>query len=257
MHGDLIIPISTLLGFLLVLTRLSCIFIFVNIPGQQTGYTGPRALFCLALTIALAPQWPSLQASDAQPAILAMWLASEAALGLTVGLAINLIGEAFVFGAQVLSLQAGFGYVSIVDPSTQADSGILVVVAQLLAGLLFFAFGLDREVLRALAASLISYPPGAFSLTRPIADEMLRLVGTILNTGLRLALPIVGIMLLIDIALGVLGRLHSQVQLLQLSFPVKLMMCLSVLGGMLLVARPLYSSAAHASLAFVRALLVH
>ncbi len=122
MHGELVIPISTFLGFLLVLNRLSCIFIFVSIPGQQTGYSGPRALFCLALTIALAPQWPALDASEAQPSLLAMWLASEAALGQTEGLANNLIGEAFAFGAQVLSLQAGFGYISIVDPSTQADS---------------------------------------------------------------------------------------------------------------------------------------
>jgi flagellar biosynthetic protein FliR len=255
MRGDLVIPISTLIGFLLVLTRLSSIFVFVPVPGQQTGFTSPRVFFCLALTIALAPQWPVVGADDVSTSLLASWILAEAALGLTIGLAVSFIAEAFAFGSQVLSLQAGYGYASIVDPASQADSGILVVVAQLVSGLLFFAFGLDREVLRALAHSLNTYPPGSFSITHPLAEELLKLAGSILNTGLRLALPIVGVMLLIDITLGVLGRLHAQVQLVQMSFPIKLMLCIGVLGGMLLVARPLYSAAAESSLTFIHSLV--
>lgn len=255
MRGDFVIPLSTLIGFLLVLTRLSSIFVFVAMPGQQNGFTSPRALLCIALTIALAPAWPAIAADTVTTSLLASWILAEAALGLTIGLAVSFIAEAFLFASQVLSLQAGYGYASIVDPSTQADSGILVVVAQLVCGLLFFAFGLDREVLRTLAHSLGTYPPGTFSLTAPLANELLKLAGNVMNTGLRLALPIVGVMLLIDITLGVLGRLHAQVQLVQMSFPIKLMLCVGVLGGMLLVARPLYSSAAESSLAFVQGLV--
>lgn len=257
MRGDFVIPVSTLLGFLLVLTRLSGIFVFVTLPGQQNGLSMPRAFLCLALTIALAPQWPAIAAKEITTSLLTTWVLAEAALGLTAGLAVSLIAEAFAFGAQILSLQAGYGYASIVDPNTNADSGILLVIAQLIAALLFFAFGLDREVLRALAYSLHTYPPGTFALTQPLADELLKLVGIILNTGLRLSLPIVGIMLLIDISLGVLGRLHSQIQLVQMSFPIKLMLCIGMLGGMLLVARPLYQAAAESSLGFVRRVLVH
>jgi flagellar biosynthesis protein FliR len=130
-----------------------------------------------------------------------------------------------------------------------------MIVAQLLASLLFFAFGIDRHVLRALAESLTTYPPGAFEITRPIADEVLKLATTVLNTGLRLALPICGLMLLIDLALSVLGRVHAQIQLVQMSFPIKLLLCLGVLGGMLIVAQPLYTAAAGASLSFVAAMM--
>jgi flagellar biosynthesis protein FliR len=255
MRGELVFPVSTLLGFLLVLTRLSSIFVFMPMPGQQTGFSTPRALLCLALTIALAPQWPELQVDRINAPLLAAWVLSEAALGLTIGLAVSFISEAFIFGAQVLSLQAGYAYASIVDPNTQADSGILIVVAQLLAGLLFFAFGIDRHALRALAESLATYPPGTFALTRPMAEEVLKLATTVLNTGLRLALPICGVMLLIDIVLAVLGRLHAQIQLVQMSFPIKLLLCIGVLAGMLLVAQPLYSAAASSCLRFVTAIV--
>jgi flagellar biosynthesis protein FliR len=255
MRDELVIPLGTLIGFLLVLTRLSAVFVFVPVPGQQSGFSTPRALLCFALTIALAPQWPEIQADRVTAPVLAAWILSEAALGLTVGLAVSFIAEAFVFAAQVLSLQAGYGYASIIDPATQADSGILMIVAQLLAGLLFFAFGIDRHVLRALAESLTVYPPGAFAISKAAADEVLRLATTVLNTGLRLALPISGLMILIDLALSVLGRVHAQIQLVHMSFPVKLLLCLGVLGGMLLVAQPLYSAAAGVSLKFVARLL--
>jgi flagellar biosynthetic protein FliR len=255
MRGDLVIPVSTLVSFLLVLTRLSGIFVFVPVPGQQNGFSTPRAVLCLALTIALAPQWPSLQVDPLSAPLLACWLLSEAALGLTMGLAVSFISEAFLFGAQVLSLQAGYGYASIIDPATQADSGILIVIAQLLAGLLFFAFGIDRYVLRALAESISTFPPGGFALTRPVADEVLRLMTTVMQTGLRLALPISGVMILIDLTLAVLGRLHAQIQLVQLSFPIKLLLCTGVFAGMLVVTQPLYNAAAGASLKFVAALV--
>ncbi len=213
-------------------------------------------MLCLAMTIALAPQWPEVNVEQLNAPLLTAWIFSEAALGLTVGLAVSFIAEAFVFGAQVLSLQAGYGYASIIDPSTQADSGILMVVAQLLAGLPFFALGIDRHVLRALAESLITYPPGAFAISKAHADELLKLATTVLNTGLRLALPISGLKILIDHAHSVLGRVHAQIQLVQKSFPIKLLLCLGVLGGILLVAQPLYSTAAAASLSFIKSMLI-
>jgi flagellar biosynthetic protein FliR len=148
-------------------------------------------------------------------------------------------------------MQAGFGYASIVDPTTQADSGILLVVAQLLSGLLFFACGIEGHVLRALADSLGVYPPGTYSITPSIANELLRLATTILNTGLRLALPITALMLLIDLVLAILGRLHSQIQLVHMSFPIKLMLCIGVLAWILVVVQPLYESAAARAVRFI------
>ena len=71
-----------------------------------------------------------------------VWVLSEAAFGIVAGVLVGLTPEAIVMGAQMLGLQAGYGYASTIDPNTQADSGILLVLAQLLAGLLFFALGL-------------------------------------------------------------------------------------------------------------------
>jgi flagellar biosynthetic protein FliR len=255
MPGELIFPISTLVSFLLVLTRLSGIFVFVPLPGTQSGSPAARILLCVALTISLFEVWPAIDPANFTIATLVGLLVREAALGVTIGLCVALVSESLVFAAQVLSLQAGYAYASIIDPTTQADSGVLLIVAQLTASLLFFAFGLESEVLRALAASLQVYPPGAFSATPAIAQELLKLAGSILVIGLRLAMPVAGLMILVDLSLAVLGRLHAQIQLTQLSFPVKLLLALGMLATTLTIAPRLFERSAAEALAFLRQLL--
>jgi flagellar biosynthetic protein FliR len=47
--------------------------------------------------------------------------------------------------------------------------------------------------------------------------------------GLRLAMPVIGLMLLIDVALALLGRMQQQLQLLSLAFPIKMLAALVTL----------------------------
>jgi flagellar biosynthetic protein FliR len=138
--------------------------------------------------------------------------------------------EAFVLAAQILGLQAGYAYASTIDPTTQADSSILLVFAQLTAGLLFFALGLDREVIRAFARSLETQPAGSFVLTRPAAEQVLRLGSDMFSTGLRLALPVTALLILVDVALALVGRINAHLQLLTLAFPVKMLLALLMLA---------------------------
>jgi flagellar biosynthetic protein FliR len=52
-------------------------------------------------------------------------------------------------------------------------------------------------------------------------------------TGLQLAAPVLALMLVLDIAFAVLGRLQTQLQLLSLSFSIKMLLGLSFLTGIL------------------------
>ena len=132
--------------------------------------------------------------------------------------------------AQVLGLQAGYGYASTIDPNTQADSGILLVLSQLMAGMMFFALGLDREILRLFARSLDKVPVGTYIFGPSSAESLIRLGSSLFSTGVRLALPVVALLVMVDVALALLGRLNSQLQLLSLAFPVKMLIALLVLS---------------------------
>jgi len=151
--------------------------------------------------------------------------------------------------AQVFGVQTGYSYASTVNPNTDADSSVLLVFAQLMSGMFFFALGLDREVLRVFAASLRLYPPGTFLLKASAAAAVIDLGANMLSTGVRMALPVVALLTLVDIALALLGRMHQQLQLLSLAFPVKMLTTLAFLAALAALFLPVYRGAAERTMA--------
>jgi flagellar biosynthetic protein FliR len=154
----------------------------------------------------------------------------ETAVGLALGVTAAIVLEAVTFAAQVFGQPAGFGYASTVDPTTQADSGVLLVVAQLFGGLLFFALGFDRLVWRLLAESLERIPDPTHEFSRASAQVLIEMMGSLLSVGVRLALPVVAVLVMVDVALALLGRLNSQVHMMSLAFPIKMLAALLVLA---------------------------
>jgi len=229
MPADLLAP-GLLFGFLFVLARVAAIFVFAPIPGMNSGLDSLRVLLSLAITVALYPIWPRVAEAGQSLSALTAAILSEAALGLAIGLAIAFTMEALQMAAQIIGVQAGYGYASTVDPMTQADSPVLLVLAQMFSGLLFFATGLDREVLRACAASFHTFPPGQFTLSATLAHTLIGLSAGIFSIGVRLALPGIALLGMLDLSLAMLGRVNSQLQLLSLAFPVKMLASLVLLA---------------------------
>ncbi|MGO9229326.1 MAG: flagellar biosynthetic protein FliR [Bryobacteraceae bacterium] len=233
MHANLSVTVGTVLAFLLVLARVSGAMVFVPLPGFSGASGMARAAFSLAFTLALAPRWPRLDGPGPGPGTLVAWAVAEAAVGVAIGLAASTVLEMFAFAAQMLGMPAGYGYAQTVDPNTQADAGILIVVAQLMAGMSFFAMGMEGQVLRLFAASLEKIPPGAYVFQLVSADAFIRLMGSLLAAGARLALPVVALLVMVDVALALVGRLNAQLQLLSLAFPAKMLTALFVLMSVL------------------------
>jgi flagellar biosynthetic protein FliR len=229
MPVELTFSAGTPIAFLLVLTRVSGALTLVPLPGLGSAPGPARIALALGFTLALAGRWPGIDASAITPSRLAGWALAEAAIGVAIGVAVAVVLEAFSFGAQMLSLPAGYGYASTVDPTTQADSGILLVLAQLVAGTLFFALGLDREVLKLFAQSLDRIPTGAYVFGPRSAEGMVQLASGLVSVGVRIALPVVALLTMVDVALALLGRLNAQLQLLSLAFPAKMLAALVML----------------------------
>ena len=251
MGGDLVLSTATLLGFLLTLARVAGVFVFVPMPGIGAVINPARVILAFGITVALFPLWPHITAYPSA-GTLVMWLIVEAALGIGIGLGVAFVTESFAVGAQALSMQAGYAFASTFDPNTQADSGVMVVFMQIASGMLFFATGLDREVIRVFARSMETYPAGSFVLTRGAAAQVLTVGSTMFSTGLRLALPIIAVMVMLDIALALLGRVNAQLHLTTVAFPVKMLICLTMLGWLAVLFPVLYRAESGVALTMAR-----
>jgi flagellar biosynthetic protein FliR len=234
MRTQLTISVATLYGFLLVLTRVAATFIFVPLPQLRNSSTAARVVLSLAITVALQSVWPvvpvSLNGGLTEVWLLLERLVAETGYGIAIGLVVGLLGETFTLMMQVLGIQAGYGYATTIDPNSEADSGVLVVLAQLVSWLMFLAFGMERHVIGALARSLETHPAGAFAVSPEARSAVLSLGYSVLTTAFRLALPVIALLLLVDITFALFGKLHAQLQLLSLAFPAKMLVTLGMLA---------------------------
>jgi|SRR5579871_653944 len=247
MHGEVAVHASELYGFLLVLSRMTGVFIFLPLPGFKAGPDVAKIALGLALTFALYSRWPVIQPVPVSMVQLAGWAIAEAGIGLATGLAVSFMIEWLVMAAQAISTQSGFSYASTVDPNTEADATVLIVIAQTVAALLFFAMGFDRQLLNILARSLETSPPGHFAATRPNVEALVALGSTIFSTGVRLMLPLMTLLFLVDLCMGLLGRLNAQLQLMALAFPAKMLVAMCALSMLVFLIPKFYQQSANAA----------
>jgi flagellar biosynthetic protein FliR len=80
---------------------------------------------------------------------------------------------------------------------------------------------------------------------------MARLTAGIFSWGIRLALPVVALLTLVDLALALVGRLNAQLQLILLAFPVKMLAALGLLAALAVLIPRVYGAAARQMLAAV------
>jgi flagellar biosynthetic protein FliR len=229
--------VDRVLGFLLVLARMVGVFVFVPLPGASTATAAARIVLSLAITVCLLPLWPATHGLDQSLGKLLGYVVMDVAVGMVLGLTVSFAIEAMKVAMQVAGLQAGFGYATTIDPQSEADSPLLLAIAELFAGLLFFAAGLDRQVLAILAGTLKTMPPGQAVQLQGAAMPLAHLAGEMFAYGLRLAFPVIAFLVLVDMTLGFLGRVNAQLQLLTLAFPVKIMAAL----GLFALLAPVYS----------------
>jgi flagellar biosynthesis protein FliR len=223
MHNELTVSLPAIQGALLVFTRVAGIFTFLPLPGLRTAPDVPRLYLSLCVTGILFPLWPAPPAAASNPGFLVASLFNEVGFGLTIGVALAFLLEGLQMAAQIAGLQAGFSYASTIDPATQADSSVLYVFLQLFSAVVFFALGLDRRVIAIVGRSLTAAPPGAWQLTGAAGDAVARMGSAMFTMGLRLAMPVVGFLLLVDIGCAMAGRLSAELQMLHMAFPVKLL----------------------------------
>ena len=235
---------EALFGFLLTFTRVGSAMLLVPMPGIKDLSKTPKIVLVASITVALFPVWPSNQLSQGAGGQFFLAVTAEMAAGLLLGLAMAFLNEAFQLAAQVITLQTGFSFASTVDPTSQADTTIFQVMSQLATGLLFFILGIHLQFIRLFAHSFDLFSSQNTALTSITLSTVAMLSAKIFVNGLKMGLPVVTLLLLIDLGLAVMNRLQAQLQLMLLSFPVKIVLSFIFLSAIMLRWPTLYERAA-------------
>lgn len=156
-------------------------------------------------------------------------IVGETLVGFALGLgAALLIGAAEMTG-ELLSIQIGLSGASIFDPLSQQQSTALGQFTHLLAIVLVLSLDGHLVMLDALATSAERVPVGV-PLDMASGLRGLAELGTqVFALGLQFASPVVAVVLVANVALAVLSRAAPQLQILQLAFPIQILVGLGTL----------------------------
>ena len=210
--------------------RVSGLMLFAPFLGSASLPPRMKAGFSLLLIWLLAP----LAVQNAATSSGLDWIRcsfGEFAVGLLLGLSVQLVFEASLLAGQVLGVQMGFSLVHVLDPQSQADTPVLSIFYQSIVILLFLALDVPALLLRGLAHSYIYLPAGSVVLNGAAVETLLAGVGGIFFAGIQIAAPVLVATMVADIGLGFLGKASPQLPVLFVGLSIK-----SMLGMLILIS---------------------
>lgn len=211
-------------SFLWPLFRIGAMVAAMPIYGSILIPVRVRLVLVLAITSIVAPILPATPSVDPLSLQALTIIAQQVLIGVAMGFVLQLVFAAVTTGGQIIAMQMGLGFASMVDPQNGTQVPVLSQLYLLLVTLLFLVFNGHLVMIEMVVESFNTLPIGGEGLGR---DSM----WTIANWGsqmfagaLWLALPAVASLLVVNIAFGVMARAAPQLNIFAIGFPVALIM---------------------------------
>ncbi|OOB80243.1 MAG: flagellar biosynthetic protein FliR [Epulopiscium sp. Nuni2H_MBin003] len=150
----------------------------------------------------------------------------EVIVGIIIGFSIMIFFQVYLWMGQMLSTQGGLAMSSIYDPSSNTQTPILGRFFALSFGVLFTITGGYHWFLAAFIETFRYIPVGQSVFNPGMAMTVIDALTIFFELGFRLATPILGIVLMIDVGLGVLARAAPQMNMFVIGVPLKLLVIL-------------------------------
>jgi flagellar biosynthetic protein FliR len=207
--------------FMLALTRILALLVQLPVLGGPLIPNRIKLGLGMLLAILLVPWQPlPADASIIPWAAYPIFLLQELILGTLVGFASRLVFATAQIAGDVMGIGSGFASAQIMNPTTGDTGSTVDQVVVMSAMLLFLVINGHHYFLIAVQRTFIAAP-----LLTPLPvlspEPLMRLTAQLIATGVQLALPVVGALLLTDVALGLLARVAPQANPFFLGMPLK------------------------------------
>lgn len=183
-----------------------------------------RMSLALAITILVSSslQWQA-EISVSPASFPGVFLAAkELLIGATIGFVARLFFSTMELAGHLIGLQMGLGFASFYDPQNSTSVPIMSQFMSLFALLIFLAFNGHLMMLRVVMESFTLLPIGTgpknvegFWLLAKYAEVIFRM-------GVLLSLPVLGSLLLTNLAIGIMSRAAPQLNVFAVGFPITL-----------------------------------
>ena len=219
--------LSAVARFGILLVRPGALLLVAPGLGGQSIPPLARVGITVLLALAMAPGVPMPTGPDVG---IVMVLAREFAIGLALGLSARALIAGAELAGHLASQQIGFSYAATIDPAGGARNTVLASLYGLLAVLTWLAIDGHHLLLQALHASYTGFPIGSGGVDGSLLTSVRELLGLVFITGLRLAAPVIAVILLLEVALGLISRAAPSLNFFIIGYPTRLVVGLAIVA---------------------------
>lgn len=218
-----LIDLNRLPVFLLVFVRVLSFFIVMPLFSYRTVPMQFRIGFSFFLALILFQTIDtSLFVIDSTYIFL---IVKEALVGLLIGLIAFIIVSAIQVAGGFVDFQMGFAIANVVDPQTGAQSPLTGQYFYMIALLFLLAVDGHHLIIDGIFTSYNFMPIESFIpfQNESIAEFVIQSFNYMFVIAFQMAIPIVGTLFLVDIALGIIARTVPQLNVFVVGLPLKIL----------------------------------
>ncbi|MBP1949139.1 flagellar biosynthetic protein FliR [Virgibacillus litoralis] len=217
-----IINLSSIPVFLLVFVRVLAFFSTVPLFSYRTIPTPFKIgfSFFLALVMFYTVDTSNVSIDD----MFLFLLVKEAIVGLLIGLLAYIILSAIQIAGGFIDFQMGFAIANVIDPQTGAQSPLTGQYLYIIALLFLLSVNGHHLLIDGIFYSYNLIPIESFIPFEDgtIADFVITTFNKMFVIAFQMAIPIVGCLFLVDVALGIIARAVPQLNVFVVGLPIKI-----------------------------------
>lgn len=203
---------------------LRVLALFSTAPVFSMRAIPTRAKVALAFLVALCAQASlgDMPVIDLNSRAALGAVAQQVAVGMAIGFAVRVVFASVELAGEVIGLQMGLNFAAFFDP---ASGGQLSAVGRTFGNLgllLFIVINGHLVVLLALLRSFERFPVDGHFLQSIAQMRLYELGSALFSSAFWIALPLIGLLMFVNLTLGIISRVAPQMNIFAIGFPVTL-----------------------------------
>jgi len=226
-----IAEISGLLGsYLWPFFRIAALVMVAPIFSSNFVTARIRLLIALAISIAIIPSIPSVA-----PAVSPLsgdgllLVAHQIMIGACMGFMLQLLFNAFIIAGQIVAMQMGLGFASMVDPQNGVTVPVISQFYSIFVTLVFISLNGHLILLQVLTESFITLPVLTTGLPHTSFRDVVAQASWMFAAGVLVALPAIGSLMMVNLAFGILSRAAPQISPFSIGFPLTIILGFAIM----------------------------
>lgn len=147
---------------------------------------------------------------------------TQVLIGVLMGLVIHIIFQTFMLAGQLISMQMGLGFASLMDPENGVSVPIIGQLYVMIATLLYLSMNGHLFVISILVDSFTQIPVNQLDLSSLQVEKFIELGSFMFSYALKIALPAVVTILITNISFGMMTKAAPQLNIFTLGFSITL-----------------------------------